>query len=90
MKENTEQDWVQRAGQGEPTAIAELFRRYWRAARAASKSGRAVELVDFSLFDFLKKGGTIGDDGVRCTPYMFFIAGRIADYRSIRRRMRAI
>jgi len=25
MKENTEYDWVERAGQGEPTAIAELF-----------------------------------------------------------------
>ena len=36
MKENTEQDWVERAKQGEPTAIAELFRLYWRAARAAA------------------------------------------------------
>ena len=36
MKENTEYDWVQRAGQGEPAAIAELFRLYWRAARAAA------------------------------------------------------
>ncbi len=36
MKENTEQDWVERAGQGDPTAIAELFRLYWRAARAAA------------------------------------------------------
>ncbi len=36
MKENTEQDWVERAGQGEPAAIAELFRLYWRAARAAA------------------------------------------------------
>jgi len=36
MKENTEQDWVQRARQGEPAAVAELYRRYWRAARAAA------------------------------------------------------
>jgi RNA polymerase sigma factor (sigma-70 family) len=36
MKENTEQDWAERAKQGEPTAIAELYRRYWRAARAAA------------------------------------------------------
>jgi len=36
MKENTEQDWLQRAGQGDPMAIAELFRLYWRAARAAA------------------------------------------------------
>jgi len=57
MKENVEQDWVERAGQGEPAAIAELFRFYWRAARAAAQTGRAVELADFSLFDFLKKGG---------------------------------
>jgi len=36
MEQETEQDWVQRARQGEPAAIAELFRRYWRAARAAA------------------------------------------------------
>jgi len=36
MEKNNEQDWVQRAGQGEPAAIAELFRLYWRAARAAA------------------------------------------------------
>ena len=36
MEQNAEQNWVQRAGQGEPAAIAELFRLYWRAARAAA------------------------------------------------------
>ena len=36
MKENTEHDWVERARRGEPTAIAELYGRYWRAARAAA------------------------------------------------------
>jgi len=36
MKENTEQNWVQRVKQGEPAAVAELFRLYWRAARAAA------------------------------------------------------
>ena len=36
MEQNSEQDWVQRAKQGEPAAIAELFRLYWRAARAAA------------------------------------------------------
>jgi RNA polymerase sigma factor (sigma-70 family) len=36
MKEKTEQDWVERAGQGEAAAIAELYRRYWRAARATA------------------------------------------------------
>lgn len=36
MLEKTEQNWVQRAKQGEPAAIAELFRLYWRAARAAA------------------------------------------------------
>jgi RNA polymerase sigma factor (sigma-70 family) len=36
MKENTEQDWAERGRQGEPGAIAELYRRYWRAARAAA------------------------------------------------------
>ncbi|MHC4542159.1 MAG: RNA polymerase sigma factor [Planctomycetota bacterium] len=36
MSQNTEQNWVERAKQGEPAAIAELFRLYWRAARAAA------------------------------------------------------
>jgi RNA polymerase sigma factor (sigma-70 family) len=36
MEKNTEQDWVKRANQGDPAAIAELFRLYWRAARAAA------------------------------------------------------
>ncbi len=36
MKENTEKDLVERAKQGEPAAIAELYRRYWRAARATA------------------------------------------------------
>ena len=36
MKENTEQDWVERAKHREPGAIAELYRRYWRAARATA------------------------------------------------------
>lgn len=36
MKENTEQGWVERAKQGEPTAIAELYRRYWHAARVTA------------------------------------------------------
>jgi len=36
MKENTEHDRVEQAKQGEPAAIAELYRCYWRAARAAA------------------------------------------------------
>jgi RNA polymerase sigma factor (sigma-70 family) len=36
MAEYTEQNWVERAAQGEPAAIAELYQRYWRAARAAA------------------------------------------------------
>jgi RNA polymerase sigma factor (sigma-70 family) len=36
MEQNNEQNWVERAGRGEPAAIAELFRLYWRAARAAA------------------------------------------------------
>lgn len=36
MKDNTEQDWAERAKQGEPAAIAELYCRYWRAARATA------------------------------------------------------
>jgi RNA polymerase sigma-70 factor (ECF subfamily) len=36
MEQNSEQNWIERAGQGEPAAVAELFRLYWRAARAAA------------------------------------------------------
>ncbi len=36
MKENSEQNCIERAKRREPVAIAELFRRYWRAARAAA------------------------------------------------------
>jgi RNA polymerase sigma factor (sigma-70 family) len=36
MKDNSEQGWVERARQAEPAAIAELYRRYWRAARATA------------------------------------------------------
>ena len=36
MKENFEQDCIERAKNREPKAIAELFKRYWRAARAAA------------------------------------------------------
>jgi RNA polymerase sigma factor (sigma-70 family) len=36
MRENAEHDWAERARQGEPAAIAELYRCYWRAARAAA------------------------------------------------------
>jgi RNA polymerase sigma factor (sigma-70 family) len=36
MSPNDEHDWVERARQGDPAAIAELYQRYWRAARAAA------------------------------------------------------
>ncbi len=36
MKESTEQDCVERAKKAELAAIADLYRRYWRAARAAA------------------------------------------------------
>jgi len=36
MEQSNDQDCVQRAKQGEPGAIAELFRLYWGAARAAA------------------------------------------------------
>jgi RNA polymerase sigma factor (sigma-70 family) len=36
MNESSEQDWVERAKQGDAAAVAELYRRYWRAARATA------------------------------------------------------
>jgi len=44
MKASTEQDWVERAKKGELAAIAELYRRYWRAARATAY-GVTADLV---------------------------------------------
>jgi hypothetical protein len=48
MEDNAEQNWIERAKNREPAAIAELFRRYWRAARA----GQTIELTEFSSSDF--------------------------------------
>lgn len=36
MNDNMEQNWVKKAKQGDSAAIAELFRCYWRAARATA------------------------------------------------------
>ncbi len=36
MSQNTEHDWVEQAKRGEAAGIAELYRHYWRAARAAA------------------------------------------------------
>ena len=36
MEQNVEQNLVQRAKQGDTAAVGELFRLYWRAARAAA------------------------------------------------------
>ncbi len=36
MDQNTEHDSVEQAKRGEPAAVAELYRRYWRAAQAVA------------------------------------------------------
>ncbi len=36
MNENNRQNCIERAGDGEPAAIAELYNHYWRAARATA------------------------------------------------------
>ncbi|MHC4582641.1 MAG: RNA polymerase sigma factor, partial [Planctomycetota bacterium] len=36
MAEDTEQNCIERARRGKPTAIAQLYRHYWRAARATA------------------------------------------------------
>jgi len=36
MVDHAEHDWVERARKGDRSAIAELYKRYWRAARAAA------------------------------------------------------
>lgn len=36
MSQNAEHDWVKQAKRGEPAAVAELHRQYWRAARAVA------------------------------------------------------
>ena len=61
MSQNTEHDWVERAKRGEPPAIAELYRRYWRAMPddvevasaqlylepwASARSGQVIHLAE--------------------------------------------
>jgi DNA-directed RNA polymerase specialized sigma24 family protein len=36
MNDNNQQNCIERAQQGDPAAIAELYKYYWRAARAAA------------------------------------------------------
>ena len=36
MDDHAEHDWVERAKKGDRAAIAELYKQYWRAARAAA------------------------------------------------------
>jgi len=82
MKENTEQDWVQRAGQGEPAAIAELFRLYWRAARAAAYgvTGDFALAEDAASEAFYAAIESLPDlkDGQRFGPWLRTIVVRTA------------
>src|SRR4030042_95713 len=82
MKENTEQDWVERAKQGESVAIAELYSRYWRAARATAYGvtgdlGLAEDATSEALYTAL---GHLQDlrDAQRFGPWLHTIVVRTA------------
>ena len=82
MKENKEQDWVESAQQGESAAIAELYRRYWRAARATAYGvtgdlGLAEDATSEALYTAL---GSLQDlrDSQRFGPWLHTIVVRIA------------
>jgi RNA polymerase sigma factor (sigma-70 family) len=88
MKDNAEQSWVQRAKQGEPVAIAELYRHYWRAARAAAYgvTGDLDLAEDAASEAFYAALDGLGDlkDVQRFVPWLHTIVVRTA------RRLKAV
>ena len=56
------QNWVEKAKQGEPAAIAELYRCYWRAARATAygMTGPLGKITSFAASTFRQRPGLYG------------------------------
>lgn len=82
MTKNAENDWVERAKQGEAEAIAELYGHYWRAARATAYGVTA----DFALAEdaaseaFFAALESLQDlrDSSRFGPWLHTIVIRVA------------
>jgi RNA polymerase sigma factor (sigma-70 family) len=82
MAEHTEQDWVQRATRGEPAAVAELYQRYWRAARAAAYGvtgnlSQAEDAASEAFFTAMENLASLRDPQ-RFGPWLRTIVIRIA------------
>lgn len=82
MKDNNEQNWVERAKQGDSAAVAELFRRYWRAARATAYGVTGdLSLAEDAASDALYaafKGLQSLKDNQRFAPWLRTIVVRTA------------
>jgi len=84
MDQHSEQDWVERARQGDPQGTAKLFRRYWRAARATAYGitgdfGLAEDAASEAFCAALQDLGTLKDP-TRFGPWLRTITLRTAKH----------
>jgi len=91
MAECPEQKWVERAAQGEPAAIAELYQRYWRAARAAAYSvtgnlSQAEDAASEAFFTAMESLASLRDPQ-RFGPWLRTIVIRTARHSRSQRRV---
>jgi RNA polymerase sigma factor (sigma-70 family) len=82
MAEHTEYNWVERASRGDPAAIAELYQRYWRAARAAAYGvtgnlSRAEDAASEAFFTAMENLASLRDPQ-RFGPWLRTIVIRTA------------
>ncbi len=82
MAKCTEPEWVERAARGEPAAIAELYQRYWRAARAAAYGvtgnlSQAEDAASEAFFTAMKSLASLRDPQ-RFGPWLRTIVIRTA------------
>jgi RNA polymerase sigma factor (sigma-70 family) len=82
MTESIEPDWVERARQGDPTAVGVLYNRYWRAARAAAygATGDIALAEDAASEAFCTALDSLADlrDASRFGPWLRTIVVRVA------------
>ena len=88
MEDKTQQELVQQAKSGDPTAIAELYKRYWRAGRAAAfgvtaEINLAEDAASDAFYTALEKLSDLKD------PYRFGPWLRTIVIRTARRLMKS-
>ena len=86
MNENTEQNLVERANNGDPAAIAELFKKYWRAARATAYGiigniDIAEDAASEAMFSAIKNIEKLKDTG-KFGPWLRTIVIRSAKHHN--------